>query len=234
MRIKFKPLALCFGIVAGLVSCSSDDDNNGVNPIIDEGTPTSIKLSITQPKTYATVDPNATDAEAALKTVDVFIYNAANTLVRHAALTDADFVQNGSNGNNDLYESVTSINTTTGPKTVYVGVNLPASIVSNIRSTGTAAGIEAVNSITVSDIANASSGFSMFSTDPKTSTFVEDETDPANNITVTVSRLAAKLTVHAGQNLNTTASGGTISDVSFLRLTVIKKSMRSRKWKAAL
>jgi hypothetical protein len=59
------------------------------------------------------------------------------------------------------------------------------------------------------------SNFAMFSTNAVSSTFVEDDTDPANNITVECERLVAKVTVETSATLDTDALPGTVSSLMF-------------------
>jgi hypothetical protein len=55
----------------------------------------------------------------------------------------------------------------------------------------------------------------MFSTAGVEATFVADEDDDDNKITVTVQRMVAKVTVELSDNLNVEAVNGTLSDYSF-------------------
>ncbi|MDR2586018.1 MAG: hypothetical protein LBC84_07370, partial [Prevotellaceae bacterium] len=93
-------------LVMGFTSCSKEQDAR--SKIDEGGKPTSIKVALsfpsTQPQTRATSDTNATEAEAAVKTVDVFIYTSNGTFSSHTPLTAADFNPVGSTGTSDAYE----------------------------------------------------------------------------------------------------------------------------------
>lgn len=220
MKTKFKYLmVLTAALVLGLSSCSKDDEQTGGTVIVDNGKPTNMTLAITSPRTYATADPNATEAEAALNTVDVFIYNTSHTLVKHATLLLADFTLSSSS-TTDVYTAITKIPTTTGAKQIYVGVNLTAPVTASILANG----VSAVNSIAnVSEITNITTGFVMFSQEPTLATLVANDTDPANKVTATVKRLVAKVAMQAGSGLSLNITGGVISDVDVAMKQINKR-----------
>ena len=78
MKVKFKYAIMAVAaLTLGLTSCSNNDEVTGGET--DNGTETYMKVSINFPSTNApqtratTEDVNATDAEAAVKGVDVYI-----------------------------------------------------------------------------------------------------------------------------------------------------------------
>ncbi|MCC8089449.1 MAG: Mfa1 family fimbria major subunit [Rikenellaceae bacterium] len=215
--MKLRDFLFAAGVcTAGFAACSKDSDSDAATTPrdIDDGLPTTFTLSVSQPKTYA-VDNNATSDELAFNTVDVLIYKG-NTLVKHVTLDGNDFTETGSGTN--MYTSKNSIETTTGTKEVYVGVNLPADIRSTITATETKGNLSSVNSTTVAALTAASTGFAMFSTEGVESTFVEvgDALYNTNNVlTIPVERLVAKVTVQKDEDLTYDVAGGTLSDLQF-------------------
>jgi len=204
--------AIC---TAGLAGCSKDKDNEVVNPVIeDEGVPTTISLSISQPKTYA-VDNNATPAELAFNTVDILIYKGTN-LVKHVKLKGTDFEETTTGENK--YKIKEKIETTTGIKDIYVGVNLPAAIRSAITANEVKGSLSTINRTTIATLTDTSTGFAMFSTAGIERTLVEEDDatySTVNTLEVPVERLVAKVTVQSDENLNYNVAGGTLSDIQF-------------------
>lgn len=209
MKVFFNYLAVTVALALGFSSCSSDEDlaGNGGNPI-PTGKATTFTLSIAQPKTYAT-DPNATDAERLMKSVQVFIFSDAGVYEKTELLTAADFTQSPDNE----YTSAKQISTTVGPKKVYVGVNLPEAVANKVASVGIS---EIYKVVTASDLMETANGFAMFSKVASDAAFVEDA-DPtsgtANKVSATVARLLAKVSVQGGTNYVTT--GGKVSNLNF-------------------
>lgn len=204
-------------LLTGFAACSDDAT---VDPVgggtIDDGEPTTVNLALSQPRTYATALETATEYEAQLSTVDVFIYNTSNLLVGHKQLTASDFSYNAgsSNTSKDVWNSTTPIATTTGTKKIYVGVNLPVEVRNTVTGPGTLAGISSVSNIDLSKLAH-NDGIAMFSVDEKTADLVADASDPANTVTVQVGRLVAKIAVVAGSALSLDVVGGRLSDLKF-------------------
>jgi hypothetical protein len=151
-----------------------------------------------------------------VKTVDVFIYTSNGTFSSHTPLTAADFNPVGSTGTSDAYEYVaqTKIPTTTGSKSIFVGINLPADVVSAVKNDSESVLFSTVQTMSRENL-TGSSGFVMFSTEPVHSTFVEDENSPSNKVSVKCQRLVAKVTVETTANVDTDAIPGTLSNLSF-------------------
>lgn len=211
MKIKFKYLmaAAAAVLTLGFVSCSKDD--TGGTPAPGAGDPTSFTIAIGQPTTYAADDDNASTNELNFSTVDVFIYDAASFVqVNHHYLTLADF---GAPSNN-VYTSTKKLSTTTGAKLVYVGVNLPTAIADKIKAAQSTAGLSAVHDITTQQLTQAG-GFAMFSASAANPSFVADENDPANKVTVSVARLVAKVTVENKLTMPYGVAGGNIAGLEF-------------------
>ena len=207
-----------FAAIALFASC--DKDNNRTNPEKDTGKATSMKVSLTFPnvsQTRATADLNATDNEAQVNTVDVFIYyTSSGAFASHAHLTAADFTQRASTGSADVYEytATAKIPTTTGAKSVFAGINLPASVVDALknRPASTLASVEQI--MTRAELAGATN-FAMFSVQAVNSIFVEDDAAAANNITLRCQRLVAKVTVETANDMVQAGVPGTLSNLEF-------------------
>ena len=83
MKVKFKYAIMAVAaLTLGLTSCSNDDEVTGGGT--DNGKETYMKVSINFPsannprtRAVATDDQNATDDEADVKTVDVYLYSGS-------------------------------------------------------------------------------------------------------------------------------------------------------------
>ena len=196
-------------------SCDKDNSNNGLE---ENGKATTMKVSInfpTVPQTRATGDPNATDNEAEVKTVDVFVYygNSGN-FGTHKHLDASDFTYAGSDGIADKYTVTTKVPTTTGAKSVFAGINLPSSVVSSLVNQPMNSLYSTVQTLGRSDL-TGTNGFVMFSTESVDRIFVEDENDPANNLTVKCQRLVAKVTVETSATVDVSGIPGLLADLQF-------------------
>ena len=202
-------------LVIGLSGCVREVGENKAG----EGKATSMKVSLTFPGNETrntTADPNGTANESQVNTVDVFIYTAAGNFSSHAHLTAADFTQVASTGTADVYKytATAKIPTTTGAKAVFAGINLPASVVNAVKNQPASALASMVQTMSRTELAG-DKNFAMFSIQAVTGTFVEDDTDPANNVTVQCKRLVAKVTVETSATLDTDAVPGTIGNLMF-------------------
>ncbi|MFV0589275.1 fimbrial protein, partial [Bacteroides reticulotermitis] len=124
MMKNFKYVAMmAAALTLGFSSCSNNDDL-GNGDTIESGRPTKMTLAIAQPVTYAP-DGNATTDETKIESVDVYIYSGSTFLKReHLTITDFD----AGAGNVWTLKKAKEIATTTGAKTIYVGVNLPTTL----------------------------------------------------------------------------------------------------------
>lgn len=207
MKVNFRNLMIAATLVAGFASCSSDDDstNGGITPT---GEKTTFNLTIAQPRTYA-VDPNATDDESTVNSIDVFIFNANDVLEKREHLDVANFTNT-----NGQYTNNQPIVSTTGAKKIYAGVNLTDALAREISSNGLAAIYKAENASKLM----GSEGFAMFSKLATPATFVADNdasAATANQVSVSVARLLSKVSVLEGQSLKYDVVGGKVSDLYF-------------------
>ena len=200
MKTKFKFLLFAAAATtAGFTSCSSDDDSNGGV----EGANTRFSLTISTPKTYA--DPNATSDEVALNTVDVYIYKGTS-FAGHASLTASDFTLTGDTW---VLKETSAITTTTGEKTIYVGMNLPATIATAIENSGPSAArtITALSEL-------KTTGFAMFSREAKKQTLTANLSE--NVVETTVSRLVSKVVFSSKEtSYIVKGAGGLAEDLMF-------------------
>lgn len=226
MKSKFLSMLAAAALLVGVTSCNNDDELSGVQG----GEPTFLKLNVSfqVPGTYATADDNATDAESAVKTVSVFIFEkASGLLVSKGSLATTDFTQSA-DGLKDVYTATAKIATTTGEKTIYVGVNLPASMDFDL---GTSLGHMKTDVQTTSAtlLTNTTNGFAMFSSTDVNATLVKtDHADYGTNNTVTVpvERMSVKVALQAAATLNLATGGGVLSNVEYAIKQSNKKTFR--------
>ena len=214
-------------LTAGLASCSQEHEV--ASGKIEEGKPTYMGIAFTVPAnskavTRATTDPNATEAEAAFKYVDVFIYNPnTGSQVKHARISSDEFTGPVAGSNVDEWTAKTSakIATTTGSKTIILGVNLSESLSNALEGVSMGAFMNVAQSVNVADVTGSADGFAMFSTAPLTVTLVADP--DLNHPKVQVQRLVAKVTVQKSDNMSVTAAGS-IDNLKFVLNNTNKKT----------
>jgi len=180
---------------------------------LGEGNPTFMGLSFTFPAgstpTKASSDDNANAAETAFVSVDVFIYNSSTgTQTTHKRLLPSDFTGETPGTNADVWtmKAEAKIATTTGPKTVIVGVNLPLSLSNSLVDV---AFPYVAQTIAVANITGSTDGFAMFSTEPVQINLIKDPDFGAkqNYPTVQVQRMVAKVTVQKDEYMSIVGSG---------------------------
>lgn len=222
MKIRAS-LITAFLLVAGLYSCSNDDNESANTNSVDAGEPTYLGLSFTFPKgdigtKAVTGDDNASLLETALNTVDVYIFNSnTGIMVNHKALTVSDFtLQPPGASNADVWKANADIGTTTGEKTVFVGVNLPTTFAQGLKGTTLANFNDNVHSMTMAQLVTAQ-GIAMFSAKGVTS-LLKPQGDPLyntnNTMKISVKRLVAKVTVEKSATMEVKGPGK-IDDLRF-------------------
>lgn len=216
MKIRNLILAL-MALAVCLTSCNKDDADYRDKK---EGLSASISIKIPRITTYAD-DDNATSDEVKFKDVHVFIYDGA-TLETYETLDFDDF--DLISGQDLAYESNSRIITSSGKKDVYVGLNLPAAVINVIKNSGIKAGLATAATISTADL-TGSDGFAMFSTVGVEGNFVEDESqddwEDLNQVSVTVARMVAKVTVQDGTSTKE-VEGGKVSDLQFAMRNINK------------
>lgn len=203
---------LLASITLGAASCAKEN----VNTSADGGKPTSMSIRMSFPKsgeTRATGDTNATDAEAAVKTVDVYIFNDTGAYQSHTALQAADFTATTGAGF-DAYTANATIPTTTGKKSVLVGVNLPTKAATSLEGQTVSRVSTSIQTLSIqSPYSVATSGLPMFSTAAVEKTL--DANLATNTVDVQVKRLVAKVTVERATNMTQEGVSGTLGALSF-------------------
>jgi hypothetical protein len=217
MKINFKHAILaCAIFLFGVSSCTTESDPGGGE--VEEGKPTYMTIALNFPKsdtqTRATGDTTATLAETEIKKVDVYIYNGSGIYLSHTPLTFNDFNQQSSTTSADVYKTKSKIQTTTGLKHVFVGINLPSSIAVGLENKPMSELSNAEKTLNYSDL-TGSNGFVMCSDTVVAGTFVENDNDPANEVRINVTRLVAKVTVQTAANLQIGGVPGTLDNLEF-------------------
>ncbi|MDR2468929.1 MAG: Mfa1 family fimbria major subunit [Tannerella sp.] len=198
------------GVLATLFlfnSCTELQENPGRD---NEGKPTYMGISISFPKSPETravtvVDSSATAYESDFTTLDVFIFNTATgTQMTSQTFLQSDFTQGASTATSDTWtmKGGVSISTSTGERTLLVGLNIPPALLSQLKGIPLGDFLNKVFTVPMSQLANQD-GLVMFSPKETLCTFVDDPTDPANHPTVEVVRMVAKVTLEE-------ASGGIV------------------------
>lgn len=222
MKVKFKYAIMAVAaLTLGLTSCSNNDEVTGGET--DNGTETYMKVSINFPSTNdlqtraVPGDDNATDEEAAIKTVDVYIYTSNGAYLSRTKLSAADF-QSGTatgTGTGTSYEATTKIKTTTGSKSILVGINLPDGIATGLENKTLSEVLATPQALNRAQMTNLANGIPMFSTAVVNGNFVADETDPANTIIATVQRMVAKVTVEQSSSMTQDGVKGELGTLEF-------------------
>ena len=225
---KFFAIAAA-ALVMGLSSCIKE--NELVNNSNDGGAQTYMGISFTIPasnQTRATHDVNASEAEAAFKFVDVFIYNPSTGMqVQHERIPSSYFSgpNPGTNSDDWTYVSSTKIATTTGAKKVIVGVNLSSDLSTKLKGASLGEFINVSQAVNIEDVTGATDGFAMFSTAPVDIILVKDPDFGAkeNYPTIKVQRLVAKVTVQKDENIQIIAAGA-VENLMFVLNNTNKKT----------
>lgn len=227
-------LIATFLLTAGLYSCS-DENNDSVNPGgEDKGTPTYLDVSFSFPKgetgtktlrAATTGDSNASLLETALNTVDVYIFNSnTGMMVKNQELAASDFIQQPSTGTEDVWKAKATIGTTTGKKTVFVGINLSRTFALNLKNASLTVFNDNVHSLNISELVT-DKGLAMFSAQGVTSELKpvgEPGYNTNNTLKIPIKRLVAKVTVEESPTMKVNGPGK-IQDMAFAINNVNKK-----------
>ena len=203
-------LFLCSG-------CTELQENPGRE---NGGKPTYMGISLSFPKapeTRAIADTSATAYESEFATVDVFIFNTATgTQMTSQTLLRTDFDEDLTLPNRDVWrmKSGVTISTSTGERTLLVGLNIPPALLSQLKGIPLGDFLNKVYTIPMSQLANAD-GLVMFSPKETLCTFVDNPADPANHPLVEVVRMVAKVTVEEASGGITMTGAGQTFDYEF-------------------
>lgn len=210
--------------VMGLASCSNENDPMG-GDLTPQGEPTGMKLVLDLSGgayTRAIQDANATADEKKIKDLNVYIYDANGIFEKEHQLNLAnDFKE----GVDNVWTTNKVLETTTGKKTIYVGANMTVGMKQIMKANSAQALAKKGVGAALAEITNTD-GFVMFSTTAADNTFeATAETQPdnipvANQVQVTLQRLAAKIAVGMSANLTDQdvkqGAAGEITDLGFL------------------
>ncbi|MDR2413696.1 MAG: Mfa1 family fimbria major subunit [Odoribacteraceae bacterium] len=208
-KIILKQAIIACMIVSGFTNCTREGEQlDGVARA--EETTMKLNISLQEPTTRAPQDQNATDNEVKVSTIDIFIFDANTRKIENRISLNAQEIDE--NPTKDAFTTTTEIRTTTGPKLVAAGINLPNDFPEVIMSA------DLQKAWDVSSVAlNSANGLVMFSTRFQTPTLVtRNDADYAtrNSIDIPVERAVAKIAVQDG-GYTATLPSGTISNVSF-------------------
>lgn len=230
--MKFKAfliVTMCFA--AGLYSCSDENNENGNPRGEDKGAPTYLEVSFSFPKGDAvtrvatTGDSNASLLETALNTVDVYIFNSnSGLMVKYQELAASDFTQQNSTVTEDVWKAKATISTTTGKKTVFVGINLPRTFAQGLKNESLIVFNDNAHSLNMSELVT-DKGLAMFSAKGVTSELKpigESEYDTNNSLKIPVKRLVAKVTVEQSPTMQVNGPGK-IENLTFVINNINKK-----------
>jgi hypothetical protein len=214
-----KKLFLAAAVMAmAFTSCNDDVNNNGNNPVGGEGD-AYMSLSFTMPASARTrLDDGdnltANDHESNVKTVSVFIFEESGLLASVGGFTEIPVASFTNTAGVYTLQADKQIETTTGPKRIYVGVNLPFSTFTGSEANLLAASATAASMSVVAGTAT-DSAFTMFSeVEPLTlvaDTDTADATNVDNKVSVDVKRVVAKVVVSADNSVDTGAAAGTFT-----------------------
>ncbi|MEL5894647.1 Mfa1 family fimbria major subunit [Bacteroides sp. GD17] len=228
MKVNFKYAIMAVAaLTLGLTSCSNDNDVTGGET--DNGTKTYMKVSINfpstnDPQTRATGDNNATDDEVLIKHVDVYIYTASGAYLSRNRLDASAFKTASVSQDGTTYEAQTKIPTTTGFKSILVGINLPDGIATGLENKTLSEVLTTPQTLTRTQLTNLTNGIPMFSTAVVNGDFVADETDSRNTIIATVQRMVAKVTVEKSSSMT---QGGVKGELGTLEFAINNFNERS-------
>ncbi|MGJ1265555.1 Mfa1 family fimbria major subunit [Sphingobacterium spiritivorum] len=197
--------------LAGLTLASCKKQGGEINPVNpEEGKDARITLNITPAAsigTYASTEDTdgGTANESKINTIDVFLYSEEGSLTPagHQRFTGADA---------NIGTSKT-IQTKTGRKRIYIGINLPESLANQLKDNYSV--MESPYAVNMLQLATANDGVMMFS-QSVVSLDIKEGNDPANKVSIPVSRLLAKAAVLQGNSLSlSNVQGGTVSDLEY-------------------
>jgi hypothetical protein len=159
--------------------------------------------------TRATDDPNAIAAEADLLTADVYIYTGAGDFLSRTRLTAADFTESSTTPG--LWETNVPITVTTGPKSFYVGVNLPTDDAATLDNETLASAKSIVQTLDDRNLISLTNGLPMFSDAAVVQTM--NAAPAVNSITANVKRIVAKVTVEKDAAIVEEGADGTLGEL---------------------
>lgn len=224
--------------MAGLTSCSNENDPGMTPPEGEKGIPTAMSLTLNMKGIQTRASEGAagldvkdftTTDETALKTLHVYIYDAASGLLdQNHKLTYTDGTEGSEiKDNKDGTYTTKALTAFTGDKKVYVGLNLTTAMTnvlakSSLNTLKTSAVTE-----TLTEMISTNTGFSMFSptaTDGKFEESQDATTVPTNNkVKANVERMVAKIGVGAKTAPQKLGADGELKDLKWAVDNIGKK-----------
>ncbi|WP_293913670.1 MULTISPECIES: Mfa1 family fimbria major subunit [unclassified Sphingobacterium] len=156
--------------------------------------------------TYASTvgSDNGTANESKINTIDVFLYN------EDGGLTPAGYKRfTGAEAN---LSTPKTIETKTGKKRIYIGINLPVSLADQLKADFSF--MQSPYDVNMEQLATPNDGVMMFN-QAVASLTIKEGNDPDNKISIPVARLLAKAGILQGANLSLNTQGGAVSDLQY-------------------
>lgn len=206
-------------LALGVSSCSSGGDEDEGHLFPGFKPEASFSLTIGSPKTYADVsEMEGTADETKFNTVDVFVFEPSNasTVLTHQTLTKSQFTETPAGSGVWKLNEKDLIVTESGKKNIYVGLNLPETMVDHLKTNG----VSGEQEITALTELKGKCGIAMFSDEVVLKDLKMNE---VNNINVSVSRLLAKAVFFDKLPEKTSLYGGQVKLLGFAVSNVNKK-----------
>lgn len=210
--------------MAGLSSCSNENDPGMNPPEGEKGMPTGMTLTLDMNGVQTRADNgHVADGDAALptettvKTIHVYIYDATSNKIQQIYNLDAtDATQVTVNQGKYVTKKLEAF---VGSKKVYVGLNLTENMKTVLEGKTADLLASAAVQEEVAKMTDATTGFSMFCKDGVTRAFVtEDDPDAAttNQVEIDVERLVAKFKLGATQAPTNQGAKGTLTNLKWV------------------
>ena len=240
MRQLFSSVFIAASVfaMAGLSSCSNENEPGMTPPEGEKGIPTAMSLTLNMNGVQTRADQNpgglvpedyTTPGETVLKTLHVYIYDAASgALQKFHDLTYTDgaagsaIVDNG----NGTY-TTEALDALTGNKKIYVGLNLTTAMTTVLEKADLITLQTSAVQEELANMASSTTGFSMFSPSTAEGNFkasADGTTVPAeNHVTASVERMVAKIGVGATTNPKELGAAGAVKDLKWALDNIGKK-----------
>ncbi|MDR0961337.1 MAG: Mfa1 family fimbria major subunit [Mediterranea sp.] len=213
---------MCLASIAwSLAACQNSVDNVN-DPIAEEGDPTYMALSLSFPATQTRTehDGNATADEVKIETVDVFVYSDNRVQAYHKTLPVSEFDYDSST---DKYTTKELIQTTAGLKYVFVGVNFPAALVSELDGESASQRLADVGrALDIDALKGGGDAFIMCNKTLAQNTLVATASDVtfatlpgSNKFDIVVTRLASKVSMQEKSGISYDINEGSFTGLEF-------------------
>lgn len=214
IRLLFIPLA-----VVALAACSKDSLDGDSDPENQNTTEAFAAFAISTPANtqVKSVTPRNAADETAIKTLHVFIYDAASP--HTSSVGSFSVADNTLQPTTTGWKTASPVRTLKADKYIFAGINLTPAIVNEIKAKGFGAFNYKEFGQSVSDLTDATNGFVMFNASYPSITAAgslstDKEAASANPISIPVSRVIAKAAVFKSQNF-VVNGGGTMQNITY-------------------